>query len=559
MTRKYLVSLLVSLPAGRAALPAAAIVALLAAPVTAQVTGDVPAPRPDAIVDLATREGVLLVNGQWRYSDTRIVEVDHRAAGADLKASGAPTRAYDIEPHAGVAGYDDRGWDVLDPGHLDARRSKGRLAFNWYRINVTIPPKVAALETAGSTVVFEVVVDDYSEIWVDGRLPTVLGQPGGQLVKGFNAPNRVVITRDARPGQRIQLAVFGVNGPLSEPPPNFIWIRSVTLQFYRAGRVGGGMKVAAEVVRIDPAIDAVVPVDATVERLAGGFGFTEGPVWSPEGFLLFSDPNENRIYRWSPDGQVSVYRTNSGYTGMDIAEYSQPGSNGLAIDRDGRLTILEHGNRRVTRLEKNGTLTVLADRYEGHRLNSPNDLVYKSDGALYFTDPPFGLPKVFDDPRKELPYSGVFRLADNRLTLVAKDLTGPNGLGFSPDEKYLYVTNWDTAHKVVMRYEVTADGGLTNGRVFFDMTGAPGEEALDGMKIDRAGNLFVSGPGGVWILSPDGRHLGTIRMPELPANMAWGDADGRTLYFTARTGIYRMRVAIGAGPLLTAAASLRHD
>lgn len=519
------------------------ILGLLAAPAGAQVTGDVPASRPDAIVDLATREGVRLVNAEWRYSDTRIVEVDHRAVGADLKASGAPTRAYDIEPRAGAAAYDDRNWETLDPTRLDARRSKGRLAFNWYRVNVTIPRSVAALDTAGATVVFEIVVDDYAEIWVDGRLPTVIGQAGGQLAKGFNAPNRVVIARDARPGQRIQLAIFGANGPLSEPPPNFIWIRSATLQFYKPGRIGAGIKVAADVIRLDPAIDGVVPRDASVERVATGFGFAEGPVWSPDGYLLFSDPNENRIYRWSPDGQVSVYRTNSGYTGANIAEYGQPGSNGLAIDRDGRLTILEHGNRRVTRLEKNGTLTVLADRYEGRRLNSPNDLVYKSDGALYFTDPPFGLPKAFDDSRKELPYSGVFRLADGRLTLVANELTGPNGIAFSPDEHYLYVTDWDTLHKVVMRYEVNRDGTLAAGRVFFDMTSAAGQEALDGMKVDRAGNLFVSGPGGVWVLSPEGRHLGTIRLPELPANMAWGDADGRTLYFTARTGIYRMRLA----------------
>jgi gluconolactonase len=439
---------------------------------------------------------------------------------------------------------------VLDPTRLDVRRSKGRLAFNWYRINITIPATVAAFETGGSTVVFEIVVDDYAEVWVDGQLPAVLGQAGGQFPKGFNAPNRVVIARNARPGQRIQLAIFGANGPLSDPPPNFIWIRSATLQFYKANRIGGAVKVAADVVRIDPAIDAIVPRDVAIEKVAGGFGFTEGPVWSPEGFLLFSDPNENRIYRWSPDGQVSVYRTNSGYTGMDIAEYGQPGSNGLAIDLEGRLTILEHGNRRVTRLERNGTLTVLADRYEGHRLNSPNDLVYTSDGALYFTDPPFGLPKAFDDPRKELSYSGVYRFADNRLTLVAKDLTGPNGIAFSPDEKFLYVTNWDSAHKVVMRYELTPTGGVTNGRVFFDMTSAVGEEALDGMKVDRDGNLFVSGPGGVWILSADGRHLATIHVPELPANMAWGDADGRTLYFTARTGIYRMRVKTGAGWIL---------
>jgi gluconolactonase len=525
-----------------------------AAPVLAQTTGDVPAVRPDAIVDLASYEGARLVHGEWRYSDTRIVEVAHRAVGLDLKASGGPTRAYDVEPHAGGTGYDDRAWEVVDPTRLDARRSKGRLAFSWYRINVTLPDEVAKFDVAGSTVVFEIVVDDYAEVWVDGQLPLVLGQAGGPLIKGFNTPNRVVIARNARPGQRIQLAVFAANGPLSEPPANFIWIRSASLHFYAAGRLGALSSVAADVLRIDPAIDRVIPRDVHIEQVAAGFGFTEGPVWSPDGYLLFSDPNNNRIYRWDPDGQVSVYRTNSGYTGMDIAEYGQPGSNGLAIDGEGRLTIDEHGNRRVTRLEKNGVLTVLADRYQGKRLNSPNDLVYKSDGALYFTDPPFGLPRGFDDPRKELPFSGVYRVANGTLQLVATDLSGPNGLAFSPDEHYLYVTNWDPARKVVIRYEVAADGSLRGGRVFFDMTGAPGEEALDGIKIDRDGNLFVSGPGGVWVISAEGRHLGTIRAPELPANMAWGDADGRTLYFTARTGVYRMRLATGGLPHATGTA-----
>ena len=517
---------------------------LFAAEASAQTTGDVPAARPDALIDLTTLEGTRAIQGQWRYSDTRIVEVAHHAAGPDLKPSGAPTRAYDIEPHAGSASYDDRSWEVLDPAHLDARRSRGRLAFSWYRIDVTIPEAVGPFDVAGSTAVFEVVVDDYAEVWVDGQLPVVLGQAGGQLVKGFNAPNRVVIARGARPGQHVQVAVFAANGPLSEPPPNFIWIRSATIQFYKPERLGVLSATAADVLRLDPAIDAIVPRDAQVEKIATGFGFTEGPVWSPEGYLLFSDPNNNRIYRWDPDGQVSVYRTNSGYTGDNIGEYGQPGSNGLAIDREGRLTIDEHGNRRVTRLEKNGVLTVLADRYEGRRLNSPNDLVYKSDGSLYFTDPPFGLPKAFDDARKELPFSGVFRVANGKLDLVARDLSGPNGLAFSPDEKFLYVTNWDTTHKVVMRYDVLGTGSLANGHVFIDMTTAPGEEALDGMKVDRAGNLFVSGPGGVWIISAEGRHLGTIRAPELPANMAWGDADGRTLYMTGRTSVYRIRLTV---------------
>jgi len=171
--------------------------------------------------------------------------------------------------------------------------------------------------------------------------------------------------------------------------------------------------------------------------------------------------------------------------------------------------------------------------------------VYKSDGALYFTDPPFGLPRFFDDPRKELPYSGVFRVSpDKNVQLVSTDLKGPNGLAFSSDEKYLYIDNWDPEKKVVMRYSVEPDGSLGHGEVFFDMTSPPGEDALDGMKVDVEGNLYVSGPGGVWILSPEGKHLGTIAGPEHPHNFAWGDDDGKTLYLCAQTGLYRIRLNI---------------
>ena len=224
--------------------------------------------------------------------------------------------------------------------------------------------------------------------------------------------------------------------------------------------------------------------------------------------------------------------------------YGQPGSNGLTLDRAGRLTINEHGNRRVSRLERDGSVTVLADRFEGKRLNSPNDLVYKSDGTLYFTDPPFGLPKFFDDPRKETPFSGVYSLRDGRLRLEAKDLTGPNGIAFSPDEKHLYVSNWDDKRKVILRHAVGADGSLGPGEPFFDMTSAPGEDALDGLKVDREGNIYSSGPGGLWILSPAGKHLGTVIAPKHPHNMAWGDADGKTLYLCARSGLYAMRLGI---------------
>src|SRR5262245_42501450 len=512
--------------------------------VAAQVTPDAPTNgRPVAIINLATAAGVQLVKGQWRYSDTKIIEVDHHGVGADLRPSGPPNRTNDIAPHAGTADFDDSRWEVLTPAQLEARKSTGRLCFNWYRLNVTIPQKVGSFDPTGSTVVFELVIDDYAEIWVDGKLPTVLGQTGGQFVKGFNAPNRVVLGRNVKPGQQFQLAIFGMNAPVSHPPGNFIWIRSATLDFYPAEQAYTPQVFAPDIIKNDLALDAIVPAGAKLEKLATGFLFTEGPVWVPSldaspGYLLFSDPNANTIYRWSTDGQVTVYKTKSGYTGVDIGEYTQPGSNGLTLDREGRVTINEHGNRRVTRLEKTGVLTVLADHYDGKRLNSPNDLVYRSDSTLYFTDPPFGLPKFYDDPRKELPYSGVFCLRDGKLQLVSADLKGPNGLAFSPDEKYLYVGDWDPEKKIVMRYDVNADGTLANGEVFFDMTGAPGEDAIDGIKVDQHGNLYVSGPGGLWIISSAGKHLGTLKGPEHPHNLAWGDDDGKTLYLTAQTSVY---------------------
>ena len=524
----------------RAATGAAATVRRwLAAVVLLPAVQDPIAGPPAAVVDLATDAGAALVRGQWEYADVRIEEIDGRGVGADLRPSGAPVRTYDYQPKA-----DDRGaaWTAIAPSSLDQRRGNGRLSFAWYRIAVTVPERVGRFDPTGGAVAFEIVVDDYAEVWVNGQLAPVLGQAGGQMVKGFNAPNRVVLTRDARPGQRFDIAVFGMNGPISATPQNFIWVKSATLDFYPPAPPPVNV---GRVERRDPALDAIVPADAAIEHLAGGFQFIEGPVWVRDpGHLLFSDPNANLIYRWAPDSGLSIYRTKSGYAGADIGDYHQPGSNGLTVDREGRLTIDEHGRRRVVRLERNGQVTVLAERYDGKRLNSPNDLVYRSDGSLYFTDPPFGLPKVYDDPSKELPFSGIFRVQDGRVTLLASDLKGPNGLAFSPDERFLYVGNWDPDRKVVMRYPLAADGTLGAGEEFFSMQGAPGEEALDGLKVDQQGNLYVSGPGGVWILSPRGVHLGTLVAPELPANFAWGDADGRTLYLAARTGLYRVRLSV---------------
>jgi gluconolactonase len=245
-------------------------------------------------------------------------------------------------------------------------------------------------------------------------------------------------------------------------------------------------------------------------------------------------------------GRLEVFRSPSGYAGADIKEYGQPGSNGLTLDPSGRLTVNEHGNRRVTRTEGDGTTTVLAYKFEGKRLNSPNDLVYRSDGTLYFTDPPFGLPRFFEDPRRELPFSGVYSIYKGKLQLLTKELTGPNGIAFSPDERYLYVGNWDEKRVIVMRYEARADGTVANGSVFFDMTPALDKErnAIDGIKVDKEGNLYVSGPGGLWVISPEGKQLGLIVAPKHVHNMAWGDEDGKTLYLCARSGLYRMRLNI---------------
>lgn len=500
--------------------------------------------RPDAVIDLQSNEGAALVGAQWRYADAWISEIDFVEVGDDLGPSGKPNRTYDVEPHAEATDFDDSDWRELDPPDTMLRLGGGRVCFNWYRTRVTIPERIADLDPTGATVIFEIVVDDYAEVWVDGALPLALGRAGGQVVAGFNAPNRVVLTRDARPGETFSIAVFGMNGPVSVSGANYIWVRSATLDLYSAEKARVSEDASLDIERAGDVLDQVVPRGARLERIAGGFEFTEGPVWSPDGALLFSSPNTNAIYRWEPSGTVTVFRSKSGYSDVDIGRFIQPGSNGLTFDPTGLLTICQHGNRRVIRVEPHGNITVLADRYEGKRLNSPNDLVYRSDGTLYITDPPFGLPAAFRDPKKELPFSGVFRFRDGDLTLQSDELLGPNGIALSPDERHLYVGNWDFERKVVMRYEVSASGALSKGTVFFDMTSAPGEDAIDGIKVDQEGNLYVCGPGGIWVLSAEGSHLGTLRLPEAPHNLAWGDDDGRTLYITALTSIYRIRLSI---------------
>jgi gluconolactonase len=487
--------------------------------------------KPDAIVDLQTAEGLALVGGEWRYSDARVEEIDFVALGSPEDPLGPgtePNRTYDVLPHAEARHYDDSGWRVLAPEDTQLRLADGRVCFNWYRVAVTIPERIGELDPSGSTVVFEVAIDDYAEVWVNGELPHALGDAGGPVVAGFNAPNRVILTRDARPGQTFQVAVFGINGPISASPRNYIWMRTATLDVYAPERA-----TAAE------------PVGERIERVAGAFEFTEGPVWShADGALLFSSPNTNAIYRYDPGTErVTVFRSKSGYTGVDVGRFHQPGSNGLAFSPDGLLTICQHGNRRVIRVNPHGDVTVVCDSYGGRRLNSPNDLVYRSDGTLYFTDPAFGLPGVLEDPAKELGFQGVFAVRpDGSVVMIDDSLEGPNGVALSPDERFLYVGDWDEGHKAVMRYPIAADGSAAGaGELLCDLTAEPGEDAIDGIEVHSDGRLFVCGPGGIWVLSPEGEKLELIELPEAPHNLTWGP-DQNTLYVTALTSIYRLRL-----------------
>lgn len=303
--------------------------------------------------------------------------------------------------------------------------------------------------------------------------------------------------------------------------------------------------------RLDPALDELLPRRAVIEKLAEGFDWSEGPVWMPEGYLLFSDVPMNTMFKWDPHSGISIFLQPSGYTGT-VPRGGEPGSNGLTHDKQGRLIACQHGDRRVARWE-NGKFVAVADRFEGKRFNSPNDVVVKSNGDIYFTDPPYGLPLNVEDPTKEIPFQGVYRISaqDGKLTLLTSEVTRPNGLAFSPDEKILYVASSDPLKAIWMAYAVHSDGTLGAGRIFFDVTGLARDKSKkglpDGMKVDQRGNLWATGPGGVFIISPAGKHLGTLATGEATANCAWGD-DGKTLYITADMYLCRVRTKVkGAG------------
>ncbi|HEX2230540.1 MAG TPA: SMP-30/gluconolactonase/LRE family protein [Candidatus Binatia bacterium] len=300
-----------------------------------------------------------------------------------------------------------------------------------------------------------------------------------------------------------------------------------------------------DIVRLDRRFNDLVPSTAIVERIVHGRKWVEGPVWHRSGkYLLFSDIPANSVYRWQEGKGTGLFLKPSGYTGKRRFAGAEPGSNGLAFDAAGRLVLAQHGDRRIARLEKDGTKSTLVESYEGKRINSPNDLVFSSNGDLYFTDPPFGLPRAFDDPAKELPFQGVYRLTNNgKLTLLINDVRAPNGIALSPDERQLYVSDVNYNRSAWLLYDILENGAVKNGRVFADASKwrKPPFFGPDGFKLDKAGNLFGARPGGVSVFAPDGTHIGSIEIGYPTSNVAWGE-DGSTLFITAGPSVYRTKL-----------------
>ena len=302
--------------------------------------------------------------------------------------------------------------------------------------------------------------------------------------------------------------------------------------------------------RLDPALDSLISSEAQLEVLAGGFEWTEGPVWVSQGnYLLFSDIPQNSIFRWSEQDSIMLYLKPSGYEG-DNFEGKEPGSNGLHLDANNNLILCQHGARQVARMNAplnnpRPEFVALAETYEGKRLNSPNDLVFDQQGNIYFTDPPYGLPGGADSPAKELDFQGVYRFSveDSTLTLLTKELSRPNGVALSPDEQTLYVANSDPERAIWMAYDLNENGTVSNGRIFHDATEATADAKglPDGLVVDRRGNIFATGPGGVWVFRPDGTHLGIIKTGQATANCTFND-DESVLYLTADDYLMRLRM-----------------
>jgi gluconolactonase len=295
---------------------------------------------------------------------------------------------------------------------------------------------------------------------------------------------------------------------------------------------------AAGVTKVDPALDALLDPSATVEKVAGDLGFLEGPLWMQDGYLLFSDLFKNTVWKIVPGGKPEAYIEKAGWDKDTPPVVQHFGPNAMVLDKDGRIILCQQGNRQVVRVEKDKKLAVLFTGYEGKRFNGPNDIIKAKDGSIYFSDPPYG---IRNRNESEIGFCGVYRIRDGKLELMSKELSVPNGLAFSPDEKYLYVADGSA----IKKFDVQKDGTISNPTVFFDLATVAGRRGSpDGFRVDARGNIWTSGPAGIYVISAEGKHLGTVNVPESPANCTFGGKDGRTLFITARTGLYSIQTKV---------------
>jgi len=482
------------------------------------VTASAPAlARPDAIVDLQDDDAAALVGARWRTADAAVREVAFVDAGADLGPGDRPAATYEVVPRPGNADFDDADWRDLAPAQTTERLGHGRVSFVWYRLTVTLPERVGRIRLAGATVVFEVVVDDYAEVWVDGELPLALGRTGGPAAAGFNAPNRVVLTRSARPGQTFTVAVFGMNGPISAAPANYVWIRSATLDVHRPA------PAPPVPLAIDGTLTGVLPPVVRAERVAAGFDTTAGPVWAPDGTLLLSSPAANAVLRWAPEGRVDVVRVKGGYRGVDAGRLARPGPAGLAFDTDGRLVVCQPAHRRVLRVEPHGNTTVLAGRYAGRPLNGPVDVAAAAGGVTYVADPPGAHP------------GGVYAVRSGAVDRLDGGPPAPSALALTPGGDALLAGGADPDGPAVVRWPVRADG--TAAGLPVALAGGGG---VTGLATDAAGHVFVAGPDVVRVLDPGGGPLGRVALPEPPTGVAVGAG---ALFVTSATAVFRIPLA----------------
>lgn len=458
---------------------------------------------PVAVVDLMNVAAADSVSVAWHFVDASIIEIDSNDPGPDLRPTGPAVRSHDVSPRPRTPGWDDAAWTPVDPPSLSVRRGHGHFALGWFRTSITLPARIGETDTRGTTVVFEIVADDYSEVWVDGRLSASPGDAGGGPVSGFNAPNRVVLTRSAEPGHTYDIAVLAMNAPLSVSPPNFLWVRSAVLDVYRPATT-----------------------DRTeVERIATGFSALAGMVWTGSA-LLFCDARANTIHRYDPrEERIGVWRSHSGYAGADIGRYSEPGASALAVDANERVLITELGNRRLVRIERTAATTVLADRFEDAPLEGLRDVVLDAHETVWTAGS-----------------RGVLRVAaDGTVALVSHELIAPTALAISADGGALFVADGAPDHAVVLRHPILPDGSLGPSTVALDLRSTTREEALRDLLLDARGNLYVAGASGVTIAS-EGRVLRAIPVDEPVLGLAWGE-DAGTLFIAGRTSLYRATVA----------------